>query len=296
VVRFLGSGEACTDYLTILSAPGKEQAAADAIGDWLDGAGQGAAQWDQVELNGAAKEEPSVWRLVERLAEKGNTLHRRDCESCWRIELPGAWDEYLKQLSKTHRRQVRRSLERAEELGATLHQAEAENFERAWEILVDLHQRRRQSLGEPGCFASPRFHDFLKEASQQLLAAGALRLWWLEAAGRPVAVEYMLQGGAIVYAYQSGVDPQRLDDEPGRMIAALLIRRAIEDGLTGFDFLRGDEPYKAHWRAQPRRLAEWRIIPQRALPQMRHTAWLAGGAMKHWLKNTYTRLSPSQKS
>jgi hypothetical protein len=29
---------------------------------------------------------------------------------------------------------------------------------------------------------------------------------------------------------------------------------------------------------------------------MRHTAWLAGGAMKHWLKNTYTRLSPSQKS
>jgi CelD/BcsL family acetyltransferase involved in cellulose biosynthesis len=182
------------------------------------------------------------------------------------------------------------------ERGATLHQAAPKNFDQAWELFVDLHQRRRESLGEPGCFASQRFHNFLKDASQQFLALDALRLCWLEIDGWPVAVEYMLQGGGVVYAYQSGVDPERLDDEPGRMISALLIKQAIEDGLQGFDFLRGDEPYKSHWRAQPRRLAEWRVIPRRTMPQIRHSAWLAGGAMKHWLKNTYTRLAPAQKS
>jgi CelD/BcsL family acetyltransferase involved in cellulose biosynthesis len=268
---------------------------AETIADWLHSAGAGEAPWDQVELIGAVKDDRAVWRLVERMAARGNTLHRRDIESCWRIELPATWAEFLASLSKSHRRQVRRVEERAESGGAELHLANAANFPQAWEILVDLHQRRRKSLGEPGCFASQRFHDFLREASQQLLAAGALRLWWLELEGRPVAVEYMLQGGGVVYAYQAGVDPQRLVDQPGRMMAALLIRRAIEEGLQGFDFLRGDEPYKAHWRAHPRRLSEWRIVPQRAVPQLRHTAWLAGGAMKHWLKTTYARLSPVQK-
>jgi CelD/BcsL family acetyltransferase involved in cellulose biosynthesis len=296
VVRFLGSGEVCTDYLRILAAEGREQEVTDAIADWLDETGNCEAQWDQIEFDGAASDEPSIWRLIERLADKGNTLHRRDGMSCWRIELPATWGDYLAQLSKTHRRQVRRALERAEEIVAVLHVATPETFPRAWEAFVDLHQRRRESLGEPGCFANERFHDFLKEASQQMLAAGSLRLCWLEAGGRPIAVEHMLHGGNVIYAYQSGVDPERLADEPGRMMAALLIRGAIEEGRAGFDFLRGDEPYKAHWRAQPRRMTEWRIVPRRALPQLRHTAWLAGGAMKHWLQTTYTRFAPAQKS
>jgi CelD/BcsL family acetyltransferase involved in cellulose biosynthesis len=284
VVRFLGSGEACTDYLTILSAPGKECEVAEAIADWLDSVGGRGALWDQVELIGAAKDDAAVWRLIERLAEHGNTLHRRESTSCWRIELPGSWEEFQAQLSKTHRRQVRRALQRYEENGAAIHRANMENFNQVWDIFVELHQGRRESLGERGCFASDRFGDFLRDASEQCLATGTLRLSWLEYDGRPIAAEYMLQGGGVVYAYQAGVDPKRLDVEPGRMIAARLIQGAIEEGLAGFDFMRGDEPYKAHWRAKPRQLVEWRVIPRRAMPQIRHTAWLAGGAMKNWLK------------
>jgi CelD/BcsL family acetyltransferase involved in cellulose biosynthesis len=95
----------------------------------------------------------------------------------------------------------------------------------------------------------------------------------------------VLRGGKIDYAYQAGIDPAFLDQEPGRMMGAVMIQRAIAEGQQGFDFLRGDEPYKRQWRAEPRRLVQWRIVPQRALPQLRHSAWLAGSAMKTWLRS-----------
>ena len=96
-----------------------------------------------------------------------------------------------------------------------------------------------------------------------MLAADQLRMSWLELDGSPVAAEYHLAGPDATYAYQGGVDPRRLDEEPGRLSNMLTIRRAIEQGHRQFDFLRGDEPYKAHWRAIPRATYDYRIVPNR---------------------------------
>jgi CelD/BcsL family acetyltransferase involved in cellulose biosynthesis len=85
-----------------------------------------------------------------------------------------------------------------------------------------------------------------------MLASGRLRLSWLELDGVPAAAEYHFADQATTYAYQGGVDPDRLADEPGRLSTILFLRAAIEQGHRRVDFLRGDEAYKAHWRAEPR--------------------------------------------
>ncbi len=66
----------------------------------------------------------------------------------------------------------------------------ATELEAAWPILVDLHQRRRKSLGEPGCFASNSFYDFHRDVAERLLKRGQLRLSWLTLDGMPAAAEY----------------------------------------------------------------------------------------------------------
>ncbi|HEY4593430.1 MAG TPA: GNAT family N-acetyltransferase, partial [Thermoanaerobaculia bacterium] len=53
-----------------------------------------------------------------------------------------------------------------------------------------------------------------------------------------------------VYFYQSGFDPAHSALSPGTLLVAQAIRRAIEEGKTAFDFLRGDEPYKRRWKPQ----------------------------------------------
>ncbi|HEX5471116.1 MAG TPA: GNAT family N-acetyltransferase, partial [Lacipirellulaceae bacterium] len=112
-----------------------------------------------------------------------------------------------------------------------------------------------------------------RELAGRLLARGQLRMSWLEMDGTPAAAEYHVAGGATTYAYQGGVDPDRLPEEPGRLSTILCLRAAIEEGHTQMDFLRGDEPYKAHWRAAPRATYDCRVIPNRRLARLRGRVW-----------------------
>ena len=78
-----------------------------------------------------------------------------------------------------------------------------EQLDPAMDVLIDLHQKRRQMLGEPGCFASPRFTAFHREVAQRLLA------------GRPIATPnagtrrtdggrgYQLASQGVTYVYQA---------------------------------------------------------------------------------------------
>jgi CelD/BcsL family acetyltransferase involved in cellulose biosynthesis len=217
----------------------------------------------------------------------GLTVHEKPGLNTWRIELPATWEEYVASLSKSHRKQVRRVERRLSQDGdlvlrRVMHSAE---LEKGLAILTDLHQRRRASLNEPGCFADPRFAGFLSVAAARLLATDSLWLYWIELAGQPIAAEFQLAGNGVTFAYQAGVAPEALDEEPGRVINIATIQQALAARQRGFDFLRGDEPYKAHWRAVPRASLELRIVPRKTSAQLRHSMWRAGDAVKQVLKS-----------
>ncbi len=292
VIRFLGSGEVCSDYLTILCRDGREEEVTRALADWLCSAQAGSAGgrpgWDLLELGGVDRGDKTVNRLVEHLAARGNLVHRRDRSSCWRVNLPAEWDEYLAMLSKSHRKQIRRLERKYFDSGrAQLHEARGEaELDRGWEMLTRLHQRRRESLGDRGCFASSKFAAFHVETARRLLHCGNLRLVWLEVDGCVVAVEYQVLSQSAVYAYQSGIEPEALLHEPGRLITLAMLKRAIAEGRQAFDFLRGDELYKAHWRARPRPTQDIRVISNTPGARWQHHLWLARSNVTNWIKQS----------
>jgi CelD/BcsL family acetyltransferase involved in cellulose biosynthesis len=110
-------------------------------------------------------------------------------------------------------------------------------------------------------------------------------LHWIELDGRPIAAEYQLADSRSVYAYQSGIDPAALRDEPGRLITIATLQKAIADGKKYFDFLRGDEAYKAHWRAQCHPTKDIRILPATSSARLRHSLWVASDSVKNWIKS-----------
>ncbi len=303
VLRFLGAGEVCSDYLSVLCEPATEDRVAGALADWLtesNAAGgdpsesRSADRWDLLELSGVDARDTAVCRLAEQLAARGSTVRSRFGPSCWQIQLPGRWEEYLARLSRGHRKKIRRTERTMFSTGRAVARSvrQLHDLPRAQEILIDLHQRRRRSLGEPGCFASPRFTAFHREVMFGLLRDGLLRLDWVELDGRPVAAEYHLAGHGVVYAYQSGIDPDALHHSPGRLAHISTLRQAMEEGYRAFDFLRGDEPYKWHWRAEPRPSMEIRVVPARAAARLRHGLWLAGTSFRQWVKNGLRRTEP----
>ena len=121
-------------------------------------------------------------------------------------------------------------------------------------------------------------------AAAGLAAEDRLRLYWIEWEGKPIAVEFQLLGDRVVYAYQAGMDPDRLDQQPGRLSCIAGLKQAIAEGRTAFDFLRGDESFKAHWGATPRPSLYARIAPRKPLALARHVTWLAGKRAKNAIK------------
>jgi len=271
VLRLLGDGEACSDHVGLLALPSVASDAAEHITVHLAARGD----WDLLELEGVDGNDVATVRLHEALALHDCMARRVRGEQCWVIDLPPTWDDFLAMQSKSHRKQLRQLERRVIDSGEARWKLveSIDDFAAAWSTLVDLHQRRRQSLGEPGCFASRTWAAFHWEVAQRLLAWGRLRLSVLELGGRPIAAEYHLAGDRATYAYQGGLDPERLAEEPGQLSTICSIKRAIALRHAQFDFLRGDEPYKAHWRATPRQSLRLMAVPPRVLPKLRHRTW-----------------------
>ena len=289
-LRPLGSGEICSDYLGVLCQPGREEVVAGTLADYLVTNAQDddpdALHWDLLHLDGVDAEDHVVSLLSHCLAISGCSVHRKAGLSCWRLELPASWEEYIDSLSKNLRRDARR-LERdlLDTNRAVLHSIERlDDLPRAMDVLVDLHQRRRRMLGEGGCFASERFLGFYREVLPDLFRQGKLKFYWLEIDGEPAAAEFQLVGGGVLFDYQTGVAPEAMDHQPGKLLNLMIIRRAIAEGYRALDFLRGDEPYKARFGAQPRPSLEYRVAPPRPVAQIRHNLWLAGNNVKEWIK------------
>jgi hypothetical protein len=290
LVRFLGSGETCSEYQSVMCRKGTEEPLAIALADWLTAHAidvRDPDRWDVLKLGSVETDDLPIGRLLHHLEQRGNAVYRQPGMNCWRLALPGGWEEFLARRTKSHRKQLRRLDRDYFRSGrATMHWVhDQQQLDAAFAALVDLHQRRWRTRGEHGCFSSPRFSNFHREVAPRLLAAGSLLMSWLELDSRPVAAEYHLAGPGLVYAYQSGIEPMALGQQPGRLSNLATIRRAIERGDRAMDFLRGDEPYKAHWGAVPRRMCEFRVVPARRAARVRQSLLSAGGNMIDWLKS-----------
>ncbi len=287
VLRPLGNGHVCTDHLSLLCRPDYLASVATTIAEYLT---DNDDEWDRLELDAIDDGDDAITLLVGELESRDALVSCRPAGNCWVIDLPETWDAYLKTISASHRRQLKQCYERKIDSGRSkLHLVtNASELDEAWKILVELHQRRRNELGDEGCFASQQFHDFHRDIAGQLLELGQLRMSWNELDGTPFTAEYHFTSPDTVYTYQSGADSDRLEESPGRLAYMQTVKRAIEDGFTRLDFLRGDEPYKAHFRAEAKPTFDYHVFPNRPLARLRGHVLLAAGTLKHWVKQGVT--------
>ncbi len=294
VLQMLGSGEVCTDYVTVLSTNEHEDPVVEAIANWLIKASRRDARdadaWELLELDCIPTSDAAMAKLVGALAEAGCGVHRRPGLNCWKLALPASWDEFYKAAPKNCRRVIRKLQRRAFDLGRVAFKTVTtdDEFAATMKLFVELHQKRWVSLGEPGCFASERFAAFIDGVSHRLWSAGMLELSWIELDGQPVAVEYCPLGDNTIYVYQGGLEPAATKEAPGHLMTMALIQHSIAAGRTTYDILRGDEPYKADWGAQPHPTVKLRITANRTAAHLRQGVWLAGLTMKNWIKSGMT--------
>jgi CelD/BcsL family acetyltransferase involved in cellulose biosynthesis len=271
--RVLGASEACTHHTNWFTAPGWESRVGVEVGRHLL---KCKSDWNRLLFESVDADAVAIHATMDYLAEKGFLRHQRQVNSCWKIALPRSWDDYLRMLSKSHRKRCRKLQRQFFDSGKIqVHQAEsAADLEEGFAVLLKLHAARWGSAKYPlGVFNDQRFLAFHRKVSKELLVSGNLRLAWLECEGQPLAAEYQFVDSKAVYAYQAGVDLAMGQYSPGKLSMISAIRFAIAQDCEFFDLLRGDEPYKSNWRATPVACYDLRVWQARPKYKVAWVMW-----------------------
>ena len=270
----LGTGEAGSDYLDVITRSGVEPDALDAIERFV------VAQSMALRLTHLASSATAAG-LVDRLAHRGWTHVTTPGGICPYIPLAAqTWDSYLATLGASHRANVRRRLRALEQKFDVQFERVSGDHQRrdALERLTRYHERRFESSGTAFRTASLcAFHD---EVSRRFLDRGWLRMFVLRVNGATAAVMYGFLYNRTFYFYQHGFDDSYQQYSIGLVLMALSIRAALEESAAEFDMLWGTEPYKFLWARKTRELHNVHLFPP-------HLA----GRLHHGLFDTRRRLS-----
>jgi len=283
--RWLGSGVVCSDDMRLLGAAAEQTAYAESAAGWLNSE-QFRAQFgrvDTIELEGYLESETSVKALIGSLQAAGWSLEERSIGGAWRVSLPSTLEEYVNLLHKSRRRKVNKAKRLLTE-GKVRYEAISEwsQMDELWSEFVRLHQKRRESLGQSGCFSDPRFGIFLRHATERMAQNQRCWMGTLWAGQEPIGINLNFQSGDSLGMYQSGMEMDRTELEPGHLLNYYSIGTAIERGIKWFDFLRGDEPYKEGWGAERRLLYRSRLFAPHLLSRVRQSALAAGRELRNW--------------
>ncbi len=229
--------ENLVDYRSPIGAP------VEALAEWLAGHGGGRRiRFDSLPEAGADV-------MAEALEGAGLSHERVQHESTAVLTLGfESFDDYLASLSKKERHETRRKVRRFEaSAGAPRLKTHTESSG----PLSDFFRLHRAGAGEKSQFMT----DEMERLFADLLALPGWRLDVLTGdAGDPLAMAVGYRDAAGYYLYNSAYDPEARDISPGVVMLALLIESAIEEGLSVFDFLKGDEAYKYRLGARARPL------------------------------------------
>jgi CelD/BcsL family acetyltransferase involved in cellulose biosynthesis len=252
VLRPFGLG--VSDYFDLLLPPEIDRRRA-ALAAFADALVERGSAWDALDLRGVPAESPTVQDLIAAAAERGMRHAVVPGYSRPGISLTGDWESYLSTRPGRFRYNLRSRLRRLQERGTVRFRTVSRPSEVRWAMvaLAELHARRWQGQHTSTIFSSSSAaRRFYAEACGRYAERDMLDLMLLEIDGRPVAGSLGFIDGDTYYYYLPAWEPDLAPLAPSSLLLSHLVERAYERGLRRFDFMLGDEPYKARWATEER--------------------------------------------
>jgi len=243
-LELVGAGGAAGDALDIV---GSSQLLANECDKLIAFVLDGEDRVDGLRLANLDRASPfALW--VERSAET-RALMTHTCEHQCRpcVDLPAAFDEYLATLSSNMRYHIRRRRRDAVRCGAVVRRIEHDDeLPALMELFFDLHAARWRDNGGGG-FGNLAKQAFLRRFCRDAFDRGWLRAFSLTVGAEAIGVLIAFHFQNRCSFYQMGWRDDRGVASPGVVLLAASIEAAIQERITVYDFLQGEERYKSRW-------------------------------------------------
>ncbi len=215
--------------------------------------------WDKLYLCSLPQNSHTHSRMAELAQARGWQVSRHQQAVCPVITLADSWDNYLAEIDKKQRHEIRRKIGKLERT-ASIHWyvlESAAEVSAAMDDFIMLHQKSTQDKED---FWNEALIQFFKAMAHEIAKAGGLKLYFIEIDGLRAAAMLCFDYANQFLLYNSGFDPKFYDLSPGNVLTAYTIQEAIRLGRTRYDFLRGDEIYKFRFGAQAEPLYDLEVF------------------------------------
>jgi hypothetical protein len=251
-----------SDFLDIVIAAGREEQVYYCLLDWLQS--EEAPAWDYLDLCNLPEDSLSYKALPSIFRNAGLRVEVDQEDVAPHVHLPAHYENYLMQIDKKQRHEIRRKQRRVErelEVGFTLIQS-MDELQGAMDEFLRL---QRMSRPDKETFMTPHMERFFRVMAGRMLEAGYLHLSFLSLNGENAAALLAFEYKKELLLYNSGYDTERWAIySPGWVLLGYAIQHAIARGIEVFDFLQGDEEYKYRFGGQDYRVMRTLISNQRA--------------------------------
>jgi CelD/BcsL family acetyltransferase involved in cellulose biosynthesis len=241
--RSRGIRAAANDHTPMFGAVVADRAAADALARGL------VERRRCIDLPYADPHAAEVAALTERADAAGYRTGERGRLRQPYIDLDGSWADYEASLDRKVRKEGARLRRRLGEHGAVtfeyddggdrLHEKLSEGF-----AIEGSGWKSERGTAIASCRATESFY---RAVAEWALERGWLRLAFLRVDGRAAAFDLCLEEGGVIYALKGGFDPDMRRFGPGTLLVRETLIHAFDRGLSRYEFLGADDPYKLAW-------------------------------------------------
>jgi CelD/BcsL family acetyltransferase involved in cellulose biosynthesis len=176
-------------------------------------------------------------------------------KSCFYVELPSSFSEYLATRSHIFRKGLGRARRNAQKGGLEVRQLlpnEIAPRDMA-ELFLSLNLSRFESKSG---FAPGPVQQFVRELLPSLFIEGKMAAFILLKDNRVLAMDVCMLGRSSLCSWNGGFLPEAARWSPGRLLFAAGIEFAMASGFKEYDLLRGSHAYKASWATNSRTIGK----------------------------------------
>ncbi len=192
----------------------------------------GRQNWDLLELRRIPCQWPQWSWLLKAAAKRGYNVTTRADNQVPIIRINGDWEEFLATRSKSFRKTIRRRLKRIEENPEPVKVVRLTDSKEILAALPDVFEvsshswkaQRGQALSD-----QPRAREFYRLLSTRLAKSRGVDLWMLYVGSTPVAFEYHLRNGHVVYPIRADFDMRFSELSPGAHLEHEILRNLHQD-------------------------------------------------------------------
>jgi CelD/BcsL family acetyltransferase involved in cellulose biosynthesis len=202
-----------------------------------------------IDLPYADPSAPEMTALAEHAAAAGYRTAERGRLRQPYVDLDGSWAEYEASLDRKVRKEGARLRRRLADHGTVefeygdggddLHEKLSEGF-----AIEGSGWKSERGTAIASCRATESFY---RAVAEWAVERGWLKLAFLRVDGRAAAFDLCLEQRGVIYALKGGFDPDLRRFGPGTLLVRETLIHAFERGLTRYEFLGADDPYKLAW-------------------------------------------------